>query len=1190
MSGRTSQDTVDSQADYNGDESEENQIIQPARPQAPVQRRRVRCLFPLLVAVFLVLVGVITTPLVVFIANGTAGEVPFLGRFFGSKNDTGVSDLVGLAAVTQTATGGGESGSPSGSTPAKKGHESVAELGGRRRDLRSPVPPLPPGIARGARGTSPRRRDSSNRERVYAPTVEDASMTTRISMGLVEVQALTEQVIVVPKGGVMSKLRAAAGSGDEENGKVHLSGRHRVPVRAAGVQSAAVRGGTASNSGHQQSSTNAPVGRMNVSANYSRGHPVTVRTARGGSIVTVPVSSTTILLPSPSTPLVNDSSPSLHSLKKRHSWVGHKKTHRRMRRKKALKRDSAPTSAPSRRNASLHTTNASAPVRAKHDFTTVRYSDDANETTGPATIARSTGKTPKLSSGNSNALNSRAPAKFGTPKGPFPSDNESFSTPKEIITVGNELQVTMQRSNSSAAGDTNYQPGRGTAIDGLGPLRALTEGVAGLNEMDAIVKNGQKLSTPSSKFVTSSKGPHSREVPALTAVLLPLTTAQRDSPNIEKGSSLMDSESISTPAEPYSDTSAHHQTPQDMDDSSESEVGKFINFKSGINDTLEDSDADDSDDEYLNHARKRESNPVVVSHAATDQTPGIPHAAAKLTGNASSTSDSYDTGMEGSTTSGLFTSSWNKFRKQNLEGDATDSNIATVERRDTAGGLRPAFLSPTNETSDPANASAGAWNPSNVTHQASALTKDKQRITDYAVPNAPKPSPQSTVKSDRPRLLEIEVKFPVPRKRQKLSVVKRNSSTLFSSTEKSLGTTHGARWNGRSLTETTLSFLEETQSSSPAAWQRSQDTLVAINSAANTSRLPAAVTTIRKYEPPASNNGSEISTVRIQASSGGDDDDDDDDDDEDDKDSMLLRTTEALLSPEFLTLRTSDSLAFAEQSTVTEPESEGVTVVVASSSNASVEPNRTRNNILAGNNAGSTTSRIRGGNLRLDISFNPENRSEATTLSNTSQTARVAVSIVDTEVPTIKSLSSAEPPHATSGPVKEEATHPSTPNVQQSNAVTNQTRTQASTTTVTASSLTTGRARIGPLLNGTDESSVWRTILPPKNSPNSTTVAPSSSIAVGVEYYDDSKNDSMTDGSASAKEGGSEATLHKRRVGGEIEDSTSRVSKKSDVFQTEYYYDEGAVSSKPEESTKDDTTVAEYENAPEQEVIDELFF
>ncbi|XP_077534581.1 uncharacterized protein LOC144146510 [Haemaphysalis longicornis] len=197
----------------------------------------------MLVAVFLVLVGVIAAPLVVFICNGTAGELPFLGRFFGGKNDTAFGNL-SLAAVTQAAPVGGESVSPPDSAGAEKAPQSAVKVGGNRKDLRLPTRP-PSGMAKGAHGLPAHHGDNSNRERVYAPGVETASTTTKAKMDLVEVQALTEQVIVVPKGGVMSKLRVAAVTDDEENPKAHVPGRRRMPVRAAGVESAAGRVSTA---------------------------------------------------------------------------------------------------------------------------------------------------------------------------------------------------------------------------------------------------------------------------------------------------------------------------------------------------------------------------------------------------------------------------------------------------------------------------------------------------------------------------------------------------------------------------------------------------------------------------------------------------------------------------------------------------------------------------------------------------------------------------------------------------------------------------------------------------------------------------------------------------------------------------------------------------------------------------------
>lgn len=1259
MSGRTSQDTVDSQGDYSVDGSDENQIIQPPRPPAPPQRRRVRCLFPMLVAVFLVLVGVIATPLVVFIANGTAGELPFLGRFFGSKNDTTFGN-VSLTGVTQAAPVRGESVRPSDSPSAKEAPQSVVKLGGNGKDPRPPAR-TPSGIAKKAQGAPPRRRDNSKRERVYAPSVGITLRTTTAKMDLVEVQALTEQVIVVPKDGVMSKLRVAAVSGGEENPNGHVSGHRQMAVHAAGVESTTGRGRATAHSGDRQKPASAPVGLGSVSGKKGTGQQIRRRGTRRASVASVaattmvrggaatnrggrqsspstpvgltnfrgnngPRGSSAVTLafptmsdPSPTAPLENSSAlASSHSLKKRHSWVGHKKTHRRMRKKNPRKRGSVATS----RKDSMHATNAPVSATARHFSATGRPSKDENEKTGPSDLKRNTSEALIHSSADSNTSASRKQSKLRLPKTSFEPYNASLSTPKESTTVTNEAQVTTENRTSSATSSTNNRPGSGTLIHEGQPKRAFTERAAGPNQTDVIIKAEEKPSTSNSKFVMPSKEP---------------------SEEIERGSTSTVRESVGTSPEPSVDTTVRGQTPQDMDEGSGSEAGRFIDFKSHYNDTLEDRDVEEGDERS---PTKPDASVVDGLNATAGQMPAIPQAASALKGNVSSISHSDGTDLEVSATGRLFTTSSYKpvSRKQSWETDVSYINIVTREGRDSIGAMSPMVLPSANETSNPENPSTEAWTSSNITRPAKALTNEKPRTTDYTIPNATKSSTSSTVISDRPGLLEIELKFPVSRKGKKVSsLLKTSTRTFFASTNEPLKIVNVTILGMERVNETTVSPSVKTPSVPTSAWQRSIEPLLATTSAADTTKL----------QPPASKSGIEISTVQSQVTTDADDDFDDDDKDNEDSTLTRLVPTTALSSTEGLVSSINNSLVVAKLDTFTESESEEVTTLAATSSNRSGDAHKEGENITAGyhavittsrtggsndnaasttsriggsnnnavsttsrtggrnrsveqfgtrDNAASTTNHIVGGNLHLDVSFITEDRSKSTTLPNTLVGSSGAVSIVDAKVTALSSVASPQLPHATSRPPKEEASSRNESEDKQSNATTNGRLTQVTAITTTASSPSTaittisssssrGRARLGSLHNGSDEGSVWRTILPPKNTPTTTKAATTSDTGVvGVEYYDDSKNDSVSDRRADATDGHSDATLHKRRIGGEVEDSTSKAGKKSDVFQTEYYYDDAAPSSKPAQSTKDDTTVAEYENAPEQDVVDDLFF
>ncbi|KAL3220580.1 hypothetical protein MRX96_029757 [Rhipicephalus microplus] len=218
MSGRSSQDTVDSQGENTLGSAEENQII----PPPPASRRRhVRCLLPMLLAMFVVLVGVVSTPVVVFVLDGK-GELPF----FGKKNETTVAEL-SLAAITQSAT---PKASGAAASPMDGPQDGIVALTTLSRPKSSHTSPA--GSASGSRyHAAPRHKPDSNRERVYAPTAEGAASKTTIEP-TAEVQALSEQVIVVPKGGVMSKLRAA-GAADAAAANALRKGRRSKSSKSA---------------------------------------------------------------------------------------------------------------------------------------------------------------------------------------------------------------------------------------------------------------------------------------------------------------------------------------------------------------------------------------------------------------------------------------------------------------------------------------------------------------------------------------------------------------------------------------------------------------------------------------------------------------------------------------------------------------------------------------------------------------------------------------------------------------------------------------------------------------------------------------------------------------------------------------------------------------------------------------------
>lgn len=1225
MSGRSSQDTVDSQGENTMDATDENRIIQP--PPAP-RRRRVRCLLPMLLAMFAVLVGVVATPVVVFVLDGK-GQLPF----FGKKNTTTVAQL-SLAAITQ-ATTPKASGAASTSSPMDAPQDGIVGLTTPPRPRSSHASTAGP--ASGSRyHAAPHHKPDSNRERVYAPTAAGAASRTTTG-ATAEVQALSEQVIALPKGGIMSKLRAG-GAVAVAAAKAHRKARHSRSSNAAGSQmessgaNDAASTKTVKSAGAQDNDTVRATGQDAI-ASHAVSDSTNVKDESGhASSVSTPNSS---------------SRSSLHSLNVRHKRVLRNKANRRKHGKKPIT-----TRVASRKGVPKHASSHHARTGEEHYIKNAssRRPRDRNLQTSNKIVSLELRRRRATSSSESGVENAKT-----TPSGRSSSFSSTLTGIKEdalsLLHSGTPVKLAdTSLTSSSGKHGTSAETATASAIT----VRAWTEdrmftaAPSSKNTTFSVVAANSSLETaPRDALSPGDHVPYSM-TPHSAAELKPVNDTQiggghehsmasggsavemseitessrRGLKEVERetggvsalnkkttvvstagvGASKATNPKLSQTVQPESasdhvptdewrasllvnHTLADHRSLAAINDTIPNEQEKFVDFTVNRNGNHEDGDMEPNGNESEIHGRNFNGE---LTHSSkgineTSSLSNVENIASSVASKIFISSSTLQVTTESEQRYYTGSSSKKKSLIHNnsqVENDLTTKN--EIHRKEESTTLSSPTLEirlVTITTAAPAAKHLATFVIGNDTRENDG-TGDVKSST-------PQMLNDNSIGGDSAGLVELELNF-----------VSRNNGT----NKTTIATTRAV-----ASSQTVLEATKTTASKrSATTHQKAKPTIYPSSSVISTSGPSlrpfrddlAARSTKGHTSTSTSHAANKTSDARLgagdtdkrgQATARDDTQDDEDDDDEgsDDEEADVPATSQPKAKLAFSTphivLNFKGASGKTRKSSTTKSASvtEQRTAVKGGSENSNTHSTLHRSD--------ATKRNIANGVLRLGVTHEV---GDASTVGSTMILKRDHPSQLANKHNTTNNLS-----HVPAAGSEEETK-------QMNEALTAPTRAPANLReagtpskdgVVLVSTVLAATSHGGDVdkhytsVRGSDDGSIWRTIVPAKNAPSSTakTTAPPDS-GVGVEnYYDDSKNETSS-GSAEADEGPGEPKTRNRRIYGEMS-TTTKSSKKPDVFQTEYYYDDSP-SRKADDTTTEDVTEPGYESAPEQEAIDDLFF
>lgn len=1221
MSGRSSQDTVDSQGENTLGSTEENQIIPP--PPAP-QRRRVRCLLPMLLAMFVVLVGVVATPVVVFVLDGK-GELPF----FGKKNETTVAEL-SLAAITQNAT---PKASGAAASPMHGPQEGIVALTRPPRPKSSHATPA--GSAAGSRyHAAPHHKSDSNRERVYAPTVEGTAGRTTIG-ATAEVQALSEQVIVVPKGGVMSKLRAA-GAADAAAANA-LRKAHRSKSSHSAVNKSEHRDDNKTTSttiaGNHTPKT--------VGAKDNDFAGVTIQHVIASAAANDSGTTKDGLNHLPSVAALGSIRQPLHSISERHNRVARKNAYRRKRGRKSTtmgatskKRstthassldshtdhEGASSKRPRGRNLQISNTLVSFELRRKGST----RSSGSGEAKAHSTQSIHSRSSPPTSSGQSedalSLLSTRTVVKLGgiastisssrrdthvelanvsanTVRAEPSSENYNFTKAPSykysvsLFLAGNSSFEPALRATQTVADSAHYSASPqsteeskrkdDTHVDGGHERSIVTGGSAGeVRKRSASSRRGIK----ETERQTSSVGALNEQTTIVpTAVVdksnaqnrkLPETLKPVTTPERVTSDDWRDSLFVSdTLANKRSLPTANHTTPNDEK--------KFVDF---TNERREDSDVelignksyvktanDNRELDYSSNEVSEESALSQTQNFASLVTSKMPASSIITLGHTSKSEAHYYTGSSK--------------KKQNLvhNGSEVESGISATDETHKneitrasppvieVRKISPSTAAPAGELLETAVAA-----PKNGS-LGDAMSYTSQKLHERAF------------EDDNAGLVALEVNFA-----SRMKGTNKTSATTTSALPSSQAILGASR--RRPSNDATPQNAGYASHTSPSAMSSEHgirplrgDSAVArpADAQANTSTSRAANITLG-IRLAGGITGGRGQTTALDSEDGEDDGEEDDEEGDDDESSV---TTTSQTKTDLTSSIPRVVLSFTVATAKTRKGSTTKSVAAVTEQRTSQFAGPKSNNVNLTLRSTESTKRIKGnGILRLGVTSetsSPSTLGSATTLKSgqpyesakNRETTNYSSRMAGIDRNGEKKLANETPIAPTQRPPQNRK--PAAPS---------QSSTMRTSTALTATSRSPKGEERKSSVNVSDDGAIWRRVLPPHNASSSATktTAQPDSGGVGVEnYYDDNKNETSPSGSAEADDSHGEPKTRNRRISGEIS-VTTKPSKKPDVFQTEYYYDDSP-SRKTEESTTQDITEPGYESVPEQEAIDELF-
>lgn len=1219
MSGRSSQDTVDSQGENTLGSTEENQIIPP--PPAP-PRRRVRCLLPMLLAMFVVLVGVVATPVVVFVLDGN-GELPF----FGKKNETTAAEL-SLASITQTA------------TPKASGAVASPMDGPQERIVALTTPPrpksshaTPAGSAAGSRyHAAPHHKSDSNRERVYAPTVGGTASRTTIG-ATAEVQALSEQVIVVPKGGVMSKLRAAgaadaAAANALRKARLPKSSHSEVNISEQRDDNNATSTMTTGNH------TAKPVGaKDNDAAAVTNEHAIASAAANESGTTKYGLNHL------PSAAALDSSRQALHSISERHNRVARKKAYRRKRDKKSPTMGvtswkhstthpssldshashehpvtSASSKRPRGRNVQISNTLVSFELRRKGS---TRSSDSGEAKAHSTPLIRSRTSTPTFSGQNEDALsflNTRTELKFEgnsstgssgrkdthielgnvsaiTVRAEDSVENRNFTkaptykySSSLVVAANSSLEPALKATHTAADSahnsasphsteeskrkkDTEVGDGHEHSIVTGGSAGEMNKRTAssrrGINETERRTSSVGALNEKTTivpKAVVNTSNAQNRKLPE---TLKPETT-----PELVPSDDWRDSAFVN-------DTLANKRSLAAANDTIPNDEKKFVDF---TNERREDNDIEDTGNKsYIktaNDNRELDYSSREVSEASSlSQTQDFASSVSSKI-PASSITPRHTSESEAHHYTGSSTKNLNLVHNGSQVESGLTANDETQKRAITKAsppGIEVRKISPSTTAPAEKRLATAVAAPENGS-LGDAMANTSQWLEEHDLDNG------------NAGLVALEVNFgPRMKRTNKASAT---TISVVPSSPAALGAS-----KRRPANRTTHQNAGYASHTSPLAMSSNEhgirplraDSEVArpADAHANTSTSRAANITLNIHLAGGITGGRSQTTAL-------DSEDDEGDDDEDGDDDVSSVTTTSRRKTKLTSSIPHVVLSFTVASAKTRKGSTPKSVAAITERRTSLfaGPKSAKVNLTL--RSIEATKRIEAnGILRLGVTS--ETRSPSTLGSVTTQkpgqpsesaknrdTTNYSSRIAGIDLNGEKKLVNQTPIAPTHRPPQNgKSAAPS-----QSSAI----RTGTAPTATSRSH----KGEKNSSVKVSDDGAIWRRVLPPHNASTSVTkMTAQPDSGVGVEYYDDNKNETSPSGSAEADDSHGEPKTRNRRISGEISVPT-KSSKKPDVFQTEYYYDDSP-SRKTEESTTQDITEPGYESVPEQEAIDELF-
>ncbi|KAK8768592.1 hypothetical protein V5799_014943 [Amblyomma americanum] len=1043
-------------------------------------------------------------------------------------------------------------------------------------------------------------RKDSNRERVYAPTVVGASKRTTMD-GLAEVQKLTDGVIVVPKGGVMSKLRVKGE--DDETTTAPGGERHSRSSRGNGAKSglkgatpgatvAEATVGATSRAGHKSGEAGSPLWPV-VAADFTANESTATKSGTY----------------SPSFGDAASGDSKSHSLNERHNRrAGGKLANRRRRRKR--KPSAKPTSHSGSGSSSSGVPEESSikgpgsaaledlSVRDGHASMSIEVHRKASNTkakdaTKPRPHRRRSKKPRMLTTVQEKGTSTRSsemPSKLqdsATSVGRDGSSSEAkhetlssvlartsttganlkFTNSKPITDDGSSVTSTTTKEHSASSNKRSIAPRN--AIDSV-PLDEAHIGTAepGNGTTEKALSERREMTHDKNVGHPETSGYHDFLNHSAVVSTTQLYAAKPVKPElVERNSSDSAPEQVFTNVLPRSkhagEISETNLANTAVSYSPNPEDEKFLDFNINLNDTMEDF-LTESSTKRPEREEQQSSRKVFLTHSSSGMNEVSPVAVVKLKSNASSkafipvTTPQILTHSE--TKKAYDIPSW----KQNFGGnDGKFSSHSNAVGGVTKKGSSATTISPElhNSTATANSGVAKAKRAATARSGETLHTEGKKGA--HITPSKYMKPEHNDPDADSGSLLEMQVNF--------LSQYNRTQRAPIQTTREASASPTSQERSTDSMNHTSTSHVTSLSAINPhaggAEWFRDGGT--AVNS---TTRKPVASVIPSSSAVPSSQGSKKSPSRGLEA----DDDDDDDDDDENEEEGTSSHW-KASVQPRptvpsiVIAIKAASAKVWRNSSTKkATPASTGQ----RRAEMLSAEPKPK----VPVRGSGNTRLNDANGVLRLggllDLKESTAQSSQPASLVNNSETTKMPSHVVvnSTEGPIGQSAGKL-------GPASAPASHSDTAAPSLNHEL------SESTAPANASRSQLGEKQ-NSLLNSSGEGSVWRTIIPPKNGAASTTTA---AAGLGVEnYYDDSKNDTSV-GSADASDGHSEPKLENRRIAGEIGSTTRKPGGKPDVFQTEYYYDD-APSSKGDKSIPADITEPGYGNPPEQEAIDDLFF